>query len=229
LRGTSARAPRPGEPRRSPRPISGGWIFAEQPSLAAPDATIIWSTALDPGILRVEALPAPEGACEDALDPAALQAWMTIVADRDGREHVVLSDGWRHIRLDVDGGSLRTGIPVVLRYRVEGQASARAVMLPLQRFLHLCRYRTFARTLFPPDLRMPRWITLLRVHDGIEAGASQREIAEVLFGDAVVKDWRGASESWRYRVRRLVGEARAMAAGGYRALLRGAVSTTLSP
>lgn len=208
--------------RRSPRPIFGGWIFAERPTLAAPDATIIWSAALDPDILRVEALPAPDSAGEDALDPAALHAWMTIVGDRSGREHVVLSDGWRHIRLDVDSGSLRTGNPVVLRYRIEGQASARAVMLPLQRFLHLCRHRTFARSLFLPDLRMPRWIALLRVHDAIAAGASQREIAEVLFGKAAAKDWRGASESWRYRMRRLVGDARRMAAGGYRALLRGA-------
>jgi len=220
----SARALRPAVSRRSPRPIFGGWIFAERPTLAAPDATIIWSAALDPGILRVDALPAPDSAGEDALDPAALQSWMKIVADRSGREHVVLSDGWRHIRLDVDSGSLRAGIPVVLRYRIEGQASARAVMLPLQRFLHLCRHRTFARSLFPPDLRMPRWITLLRVHDATAAGASQREIAEILFGTAVAKDWRGASESWRYRVRRLVADARMMATGGYRALLRGAAN-----
>jgi len=217
----SRRATRRAVATRAPPPVSGGCIFAERPSVAAPDATIIWGAAFDPGILRVVAVPAGVSGRDDALDPAILKGWMTIVAGDDGREHVVLSDGWRHIRLDVDDGSLATGRPVVLRYRLEGLASAEESLLPLRRFLHLCRHRTFARTLFAPDRQVPRWITLLRVYDAERAGASQREIANALFGPAVEREWRQSSDSWRSRVRRLVREARAMAAGGYRTLMRG--------
>lgn len=207
-------------PASGARLISGGCIFAERPSVAAPDATIIWAAALDPGTLRIEARPATAADGDDALDPALLRAWMTIVAGDDGREHVVLSDGWHHIRLDVDVGSFAIGGPVVLRYRLEGLLSAEELLLPLRRFLHLCRHRSFARTLFTPDRQIPRWITLLRVYDAERAGASQREIAAVLFGPVAEREWRASSDSWRSRVRRLVREARAMAVGGYRTLMR---------
>lgn len=62
---------------------------------------------------------------------------------------------------------------------------------------------------------------MLRVHDAIGRGASQREIGAALFGEErVARDWVGESDSLRSRVRRLVGEAHAMARGGYRQLMR---------
>ena len=62
---------------------------------------------------------------------------------------------------------------------------------------------------------------MLRVHDAIGQGASQREIGVVLFGDErVARDWVRESDALRSRVRRLVHEARAMARGGYRQLMR---------
>ena len=73
----------------------------------------------------------------------------------------------------------------------------------------------------PPDRRVERWILALRVHDALLAGASQREIARVLFGDASGQgggDRR--ADSIRSRVRRLSADARRLAGGGYRALMR---------
>ncbi|WP_425424013.1 DNA -binding domain-containing protein [Sphingomonas sanxanigenens] len=110
---------------------------------------------------------------------------------------------------------------VLLQYRLHGLASAEARLLPLRRFLNLCRHRRFARSLFPRDPRIDRGIAMLRVHDATGQGASQREIAAILFGDQrVARDWVGESDSLRSRVRRLVREAGAMARGGYRQLMR---------
>jgi hypothetical protein len=68
---------------------------------------------------------------------------------------------------------------------------------------------------------MARLVMVLRVDDALAEGASQREIAAVLFGtDAMSRDWNGRSDALRSRIRRLVREARATAAGGYRQLLR---------
>jgi hypothetical protein len=130
----------------------------------------------------------------------------------------VLSDGWHHIRLDVAEGSLADGRPVLLRYRIHGVASLEPKLLPLRRLYDLCRHRRFALSLYPRDRRVDRWILALRVHDAIMAGASQREIAAVLFG----ADATGArqSDSLRSRVRRLSREAKALALGGYRLLMR---------
>lgn len=157
----------------------------------------------------------PEG-----LDPAWLAPWLTVAVGADGLEHAVFSDGWHHIRLDLEAGSLVEGAPVILHYRLRGLRSAEMKMLPLRRFLHLCRHRRFSRSLFPADALVPRGIALLRVHDALTASASQREIARTVFGDTrAERDWDHPSESLRSFVRRLVVDARAMARGGYRRLM----------
>jgi hypothetical protein len=200
--------------------FDGGCTFAERPDVSAPQARIIWHTDLDPGTLHVIALPIEPGD-PDEIDPNRLRPWLAVAADEDGHEHAVLSDGWHHIRVDVEGGSLTEEHPLLFHYRLVGVASAARKILPLRRLIELCRRGRFAPSLFPPDRRADRWLALLQVHDALRAGASQREIACALFGeDRTLADWRSTSDSLRSRVRRLVKEARAMAAGGYRSLLR---------
>lgn len=217
----------PGTPGRAwprwglaaPIPPNGAFTFAERPDLAVPEARILWRAELDPGALPVEAVPAI-ASDPDAIDPAALARWLTRVVDPDGVEHVVLSDGWHRIRLDLLGGSLGGLTPVVLQYRLRGVASLVAKVLPLRRLLHLFRYRRFSASLFPEDRRIARWLELLRVHDAVMDGASQCEIACALFGaERVACEWSGRSDSLRSRTRRLIREARRTAAGGYRSLL----------
>jgi hypothetical protein len=161
------------------------------------------------------------GDTPDSLDPALLARWLTVATDAEGREHAVFSDGWHRIRLDLESGQLIAGMPVVLQYQLHGLHSAAPCILPLLRLLHLCRHRRFAASLFPADTHVPRGLILLRVHDALADGASQREIARVLFNELEVdRDWGSAADSIRSRVRRLIVDARAMARGGYRALMR---------
>lgn len=156
----------------------------------------------------------------DGIDPDRLRTWLAVATDRDGHEHVVLSDGWRHIRLDIEDGSLVAPGPVRLHYRLSGLASVEAKILPLRRFLDLCHRGRFGRTLFPADPRVERWLVVLRVADALAAGASQREIGTALFGEQrIASEWNGSTDSLRSRVRRLAREARAMAGGGYRRLM----------
>lgn len=200
-------------------PPSGGFTFAERPELAAPEARIIWRAELDPGALRVVAVPA-DATSPGRIHPDQLAPWLTLAVDADGLEHAVLSDGWRHIRLDLEAGSLGSG-PVVLHYHLQGLRSAETRVLPLRRFLHLCRHHRFAASLFPADARVARGLALLRVHDALQTGASHREIADALFGEErVARDWSHRSDSLRSRIRRLAAEARGLAHGGYRSLMR---------
>jgi hypothetical protein len=213
--GTRERAPRRAAPARS----TGGFTFAEDPELGAPDARIIWHAELDPGTLAVTAVPT--GADDpDGIRVADLARWLTVAAGPSG-EHAVLSDGWRRIRLDIEAGRFADADTIRLHYDLHGTVSAERRILPLRRFLHLCRYRRFSRALFPPDPRMKRLLAVLRVHDALAEGASQREIGAALFGEERIRHgWSDGSDSLRSRVRRLVREARAMAAGGYRLLMR---------
>lgn len=198
----------------------GGCTFAEDPARSAPEARIIWHADLDPATLPVIAIPT-DRADPDGLDLDRVAAWLTVVTDPDGYDHAVLSDGRHHIRLDVAQGRLAGETLVHLHYRLHGLSSAEAGLLPLRRLLHLQHHRRFARSLYPRDPWIERGIQLLRVHDALADGATQREIGAVLFGEArVAEDWNDRSDSLRSCVRRLVREARALAQGGYRELMR---------
>ncbi|MGJ0239928.1 DNA -binding domain-containing protein [Novosphingobium fluoreni] len=200
-------------------PGAGGFTFAEDPGLAAPEARLIWRAELDPGTLPVIALGA-DPSDPDSILVERIVPWLTVAVDPAGHEHAVLSDGWHHIRLDIEEGRLAGEAAVLLHYRLHGLASAEARLLPLRRLIDLCRHGRFARSLFPRDPRIERGIAMLRVHDALGEGASQREIGMALFGrERVATDWNHRSDSLRSRVRRLVREARAMARGGYRHLL----------
>lgn len=136
----------------------------------------------------------------------------------------MLSDGYRRIRIDIEQGSLACGRPVLLRYAMQGFVGQRteARLLPLRRLAGLLRTGRFLPALFPAERRVERLIDVLRVADALSAGASQREIAAVLFGsERISSDWRAVSDSLRSRVRRLAREARRMATGGYRGVMRG--------
>lgn len=197
---------------------NGGFFFAEDPSLDATQARLLWHADLDPGTLRVRAVPSIAGN-PDAIDPADLAPWLTLVSDAAG-EHAVLSNGWQHIRLDIDQGSLSHGA-VVLEYLLRGLASAEPQILPLRRLVDLARRRRFRADLYPPDRRIGRWLMALQVHDAMQAGASQREMARALFdAGAASEEFDRRADSLRSRVRRLAREAVALARGGYRTLMR---------
>lgn len=77
------------------------------------------------------------------------------------------------------------------------------------------------RTASPPAYRRARLVLLLAIHDGLEDGASARDLA---FGLAFARHqplagaaWKGSDE--RRHTLRLIAEARKMVDGGYRALL----------
>jgi len=155
------------------------------------------------------------------LDLDRLRPFLAVARGEDGVERAVLSDGWRRIRIDIGRGTLAGPGAITLRYHIAGLASAEPQAAALLRLLDVYRRGRFRSCLYPDEKRALRWIALLQVSDAMRAGACQREIAEVIFGpDRVADEWRGRSDSLRSRVRRLVRDMRAMAQGGWRALLR---------
>jgi hypothetical protein len=90
----------------------------------------------------------------------------------------------------------------------------------------LCRLlATLHGRAIPPDTRLTaqqrlRLRRMLQCFDGYRDGATQREIAQVIFHIARLdrQAWQDASA--RHAIKTLLRDARAMIAGGYRALLR---------
>jgi len=189
----------------------------EPPDMPAPEARPLWCARVHPFVLGVEAGP-PDG--EDIFDLERFIAISTLMTAADDREHLLISDGLRAIRIDVLAGTI-VGGPAGLRYRLIGLASAERPVLTLRRFLALWRTGRFCRSLHPTAVRAKRWLLMLRTHDALTAGANQRDIAAVLLSAGAGQlRWRSRSPSVRAQMQRLVRGARRMASGGYLELLR---------
>ena len=188
----------------------------EPPGVTAPDARPVWRAEVHPFVIGVHAVSS-DG--EDSFDLDRFHSICTLVTAVDGREHVLISDGLRAVRIDVETGSLKDA-PVRLEYVLAGLASAERPLLTLRRLLALWRTGRFCCSLHPREARAKRWMLMLRASDAIAAGADQREIAGVLLSAEVRQPrWRTQSSSVRSRVQRLVRAARAMEASGFWTLL----------
>jgi hypothetical protein len=178
----------------------------------------VWSGAAHVPVL--EALANGSGLAFDSFDVGQFEALSMIIGAPNGREHLLISDGFRTIRLDVLAGSLLQG-PTQLSFLLSGLVSAEPPLLTLRRLLALARSGGFSPSLHPREPRARRWVLMLRGNDALEAGADQRQIAEVLLStDARETRWRSRVPSLRSQVQRLVRSARAMSAGSWRHLLR---------
>jgi hypothetical protein len=127
-----------------------------------------------------------------------------------------LKNGQRlHLALPADGSASQP-LVAVIPLGIEGFDRMEAVA----RLLASLHGRTI-----PPDTRLTRQQLararhMLQAVDGHRAGASQREIAEVIFRLKPIgrDDWQNAPE--RYATMDLIKDGLAMIAGGYRKLLR---------
>jgi len=93
-----------------------GLLFNEDPVRSAPTARILWQAGYDPSVLQVTAEKVSPSSSE-RFDLDELPVVPTILRTPQGREHVDISDGYRHLRLDVQKGTLLHG-PVKLHYRL---------------------------------------------------------------------------------------------------------------
>ena len=169
-------------------------------------------------MLAIEATPAPRGD-PDAFDIRDFHELATLLRCPDGHELLLFSDGNHRLQLDVITGSVLDG-PVRFRYELSGFKHIQAKILTLRRFILLCRLGHFPRGLYTPERRARRWMLTLQAYDGVQSGASQREIAAVLFGENIVRDdWHGRSDYLRLRVQRAIRSGQSLVNGGYRGLL----------
>ena len=201
----------------SPGAANWGLHAFEDPRLAAPHARPIWRSERHPFVLG--AFAEAWRADPNALELGRLGATATILA-AEGVERLLLTDGYRSVRLDARGTSLLSG-SVRLHYDLAGVQAARRMIPVLQRFIAVVSNGAFLRSPHPPDRRARRQVLLLRTHDALQDGADQRTIAaELLSGTAANVRWRIESPSVRSQAQRLVHGARSMAAGRFWQLLR---------
>lgn len=156
-----------------------------------------------------------------AVDFTTIGGDLFVQPRHDGGERVLLRHAGLHLRIDLLAGSVLHG-PVSPKVVLPGFWGISAQLLTLKRLGILARGGLLPTSLQPREKRASRWARMLQAHDGAVAGATHREIANTIFGAELVRsEWRGASDHLRLKVQRLLREARRLASGGYRSLLRG--------
>ena len=186
------------------------------PRLSFADARPVWAAPLHRWVVPARARLGAAGG--DCFELARFGHVATLLVS-GAVQRLLLSDGWRSIRLDVTGARLAEA-PVGLAYEVSGIAALEPALLVLQRLRALALTGRFAAALHPPFRRAPRLVTLLRAFDGLGAGASHGDLAAVLISPRLERQrWRVHSPSVRSQAQRLARTARAMAAGGFWQLL----------
>lgn len=189
--------------QRDDDPEAFGLVAYADPDLCAADARPIWSHATDPQVLCADAAIGTADP-NDLFDVRRFAPFVSVEVSAARVEHWLLSEGGWSIRLDLHDATLLGG-PLLLSYRLSGLEAAMPKTVSLQRLLALARNGALAPHLHRHEPRAARWVNELRTADGLMAGASQQEIARVIFGTNVaLRRWRIESPAYRLRVQRLV-------------------------
>ncbi len=205
--------------RRRAWPGNGASAFPVDPRVSALDTPAFWDAAVCPFIVILDAAP-PTFAADLRFDPAR---WTHRLCSRIARGggHYILGDGrimhriW--LRCDPVHGALAAQIPC------DGMAETRLqAVADLERWL---RGISSASAVFrPTSYQSQRLDLLLSILDlRGERDVASHEVARRLIYPRLDVGrgaaWKASPE--RRRTQRLIREAEALAAGGYRALLAG--------
>ena len=188
----------------------------EDPRRSFLSARPLWTAERHPWVLDARARRAGPG--DDAIDFRQLFDYLKVIQARDVAR-VLLSDGYRTVRLDLHGPFERGAL--VLDYHLSGLRSLFRPLLVLNRLRSLALAGRFSQSLHPKSVRAVRMVQLLRAHDGLGAGATHADLAETLLTSTFIKErWRVHSPSLRSRAQRLAHDANRMANGGFWSLLQ---------
>ncbi|WP_235984366.1 DUF2285 domain-containing protein [Mesorhizobium neociceri] len=142
-----------------------------------------------------------------------------VLLARDKSQHVLLGNSEHTLQLAVEGADIL--LPVALRTEAIWPATLSKHRLRALECLNaLSLDQQLPARLFSVEKRGSRLTFVLRALDGSLAGASHRELAEVLVGQRRVDaDWSDPRDHLRDRIRRAVARGRALMNGGYRDFL----------
>jgi hypothetical protein len=151
------------------------------------------------------------------VDITALPALQLILIDNASRQHLVLRAHGVILQVVVDGAEVVHG-PVVLGFHIDSQLRRSGhQLIMMDRILSGTAPRSPPKPVWTPQARKLRNAVIAL--DGRAAGASHREVAIAIYGQAkVASEWGPAG--LRDVVRRDLERGLKLAAGSYRHLLR---------
>ena len=201
--------------RTKDRAARWGLTLLEDPETPAHTSTVFWQRDTIAGLLRAGVRPRPD----DHVAPYNI--WSepgrkAIAIDGDKAQLLTRTARADHRLLFDDAADIADRIPLELR--LDAPNGDRRQFDAARQFLfEHSRERSPPLPIHP---RAPLMMQMLQTVDGRASGASQREVAEVIFGrESVEAEWK-ASDRLKARVRYLEKRGRFFVEGGYRTLLK---------
>ena len=196
----------------------GGYTVLEQPHIPADHAQLLWTAAVDRSVLHVDCYACPSR--DGGLDFAKIDLAQVVAIDSKGHQHICITDGFSHLRIDVENGTVLQG-SVAFRVSVGDVARLPTILHSLTQLDAIWRAGKFPPPVLTRTYHRVRTLMALRIHDALIAGASQRDLGRLIFGSKrVASDWNGTSDALRSQIRRLIQLSAELSAGGYRRLLQ---------
>lgn len=196
------------------RARGGDCDFAVSPKLNATETPVFWLPQDDTGAVILA--PAPPVLSNSSAPAGFLNSdHMRVTPEANHLLHS-LGDGQNVHLVLAAGASADTPLAALVPLGPDGFGRVDAILRLLS---SLCGRKPPLDTRLT-DQQRARARRMLQAFDGRRAGATQQEIAEVIFKTGTLNrdEWQAASE--RHAVMSLLKGAREMIAGGYRKLLR---------
>jgi hypothetical protein len=153
------------------------------------------------------------------LDLEFIATEKTAFIGEDGSQQLLFRQGSRSLQLDVHGAPVTEPVAFLIDTAVP-QDRPDAQLNLLKAFRELRVQGNLPKECPAPHPYAKRAASVLIALDGYLAGASHRDIALAMFGEArVERDWTDPGEHLRDAVRRAVARGVALMEGGYRMFL----------
>ena len=204
--------------RTKDRAARWGLTSMEDPETPAHTSKVFWQRDTIAGLLRAGARTQPDNHVVP-YDLWSEPGQKAIALDDDCAQLLIRTARADHRLLFEERAEIADRIPLELR--LDAPNGDRKQFDAARQFLfERSRERTPSLPIHP---RAPLMMQMLQTIDGRASGASQREVAKVLFGtDAVASEW-SVSDRLKARVRYLERRGRFFVDGGYRTLLKSTV------
>lgn len=191
-----------------------GLLFFIDPTLNANLIDIFWSPQKMPYILKCSLIEHNHNFYNEGIILADLELRLICVETFDGLSHLLLKD--RHCSLQLIFNTkldlntffdFEIHIPAFCNFSEQIQSAKH-----LEKLLEYKQYNSSQRI---SSTKTRQYIEILYVHDLLEIGLRQRDIARNLFGEvAVTESWNGINDYARTRMRRIISRGRILIKSG---------------
>jgi hypothetical protein len=203
----------------TPRLLEWDCLYCSSPQEDARLASVFWSPEICSSVLKLHAFPlkAQVEATPFLLRDLACPSALLELPNR--AQHLLFHDGSRSLQLVVEGEDVLRPVRL-LTDGAPGKALAGRQLRSLLCFNDLRLSGRLYDSHFQRELPSQRLRLVLRILDGSLAGASHREIAQIVFADEFSTErWYAPGRPLRDRVRRAIYRGHQLMHNGYRDLL----------